>query len=1515
MENNQLILKLSRREFLASGGVAGVLMVVADRAVAIDSPQATVLPITIGLPPIAKLPSNCSVTTTVKPPVRVKDNYSLALRRAEDLLHLDLEFVNVKLYECCCEICTCTRCRCAACRSLQYRCSECAQRPCNCFECNCIKTNCEWRIKPLDANLPAYVIFHFPGQHVAENYVQNENISCDPSGVLKVTRVPIESVLSEPSRLAFRFDKPISLSLEKLLDWTNLIPNVVPVSLPHLGLIAPDGKPIRAPEGDAAKPRAPSATETAIILPTGLIVSPHEYSEWKHQITGGLSTHCKYDKPQTTLVERWETMNHPSDAFIRMNQSESIERLSTLRAVHYYRSDAEQVLVTNPKDPTKQIPLELLPTYDDRKSIVNLSAGFHKPPYIPEPYVYDDLRLSAAGGSLFARGNWLENAPGRPPAAEFGIVTEHRQDTVQSRDQFVQVVRFYYGCNIPFVGKLIQERTREFLPVDYVSGAKGIGAVMVERWFSKHVPPSDFPAIPDLEPLFGRRWPFQRVAFNWPDGVELKRPVDVLDDRLTGDAVKGCWLYAICSDEPLLIEVTTTDRQGKSQSFKMPMMFIHPTIASDKAKVRPYLDAYYNATARRDLSLAGQTLGFVPLSTGNKGNQTARGAYSVDRMRMSVELDDDGWHNFTDVGIGKLKDRPHDFPQGWKQVAYYPSVEEFTVRLPEIQAYSSSGGDQARVVWNPVFNNVGFTETGENSGELFLDIPTGNKLGFDGEKGGGLVRPSVNIRSLSRLIGAVGGSSAPMRALRKDAVYETNSFGKKTFDPKEFMPTDATLIGGIKLKDILELISVVSDLADVPQLAGENFPDLQAAAVVVQDVGKLVDELIGLGNGINPATLSGLVSNGKKLAESLQPFVDPKKGFAQALSQLVELIQSPSDADGIISFAGTFEILADSLTTQYSEFDLNASLVELRSLFKIDRLATELSTAPINALKNEIGDFDIKSVILPVDRLQRIAALIRNPDSLMDGSFFAEARSMLAEFGLGPGGMKAVVRIVVSRFRERIRQSLFRTGERISDSLKQQTLGRIRDFFKTRFPNALDPKFAPFAHQRFSAFEDFLSVRIDASLQALLASLVEELDNLIADSFPFSQIEPQLKEIESALAVLKKNVERILGELESLVNRMPKTISVGYRWDTELTTGPTSFPIFVATNEINGKRARLIFDSKVEKKLGFTSQTLLAGPTAQASIQVTDFQIVLIPNARFLIITFKQLLVKSDGFSKPKVSVEIQNVEFGESLEFVQSIASLFSPDSGFRIGITSSGIEAGYALGIPAFSIGVFNLADLSLGVGVILPFTDAPLWMSFNVSERHRPCLLSVGIFGGTAFFRIVIEPRDAKGGVKEIEAALEFGAVAAVTLGPASGRLYAFGGIYYGRTGDTVTFIGYVRAGGCLDVLGLISASVEFYLALEYQKTGDETIARGIARVTVHVKIIFVINVRVTLTYEKRFAGASSSRRLAHNDSTSSVRLASLGYASSVFDVATQGRPDDAHQVPIVSKEWANYCRLFG
>jgi hypothetical protein len=61
------------------------------------------------------------------------------------------------------------------------------------------------------------------------------------------------------------------------------------------------------------------------------------------------------------------------------------------------------------------------------------------------------------------------------------------------------------------------------------------------------------------------------------------------------------------------------------------------------------------------------------------------------------------------------------------------------------------------------------------------------------------------------------------------------------------------------------------------------------------------------------------------------------------------------------------------------------------------------------------------------------------------------------------------------------------------------------------------------------------------------------------------------------------------------------------------------------------------------------------------------------------------------------------------------------------------------------------------------------------------------------------------------------------------------------------NTLTLGGYVRTGGALSVLGLITVSVEFYMEMSYNF--DTEMMRGEASLTVKVKVVF-FSKKVTL-----------------------------------------------------------------
>jgi hypothetical protein len=234
------------------------------------------------------------------------------------------------------------------------------------------------------------------------------------------------------------------------------------------------------------------------------------------------------------------------------------------------------------------------------------------------------------------------------------------------------------------------------------------------------------------------------------------------------------------------------------------------------------------------------------------------------------------------------------------------------------------------------------------------------------------------------------------------------------------------------------------------------------------------------------------------------------------------------------------------------------------------------------------------------------------------------------------------------------------------------------------------------------------------------------------------------------------------------------------------------------------------------------------------------------------------LSFRGEGGRKIEVGAERVTIGFEGPLAFVRSLQSIL-PADGFDDGpsltVDSQGAVAGYTLGLPNVGVGIFSLQGIALSAALSIPFTDRPAGVRFTISERHKPFLVTVSLFGGGGFFAIAVSAR----GLESVEASLEFGASVSLNLGVASGGVSVMAGIYFGMQAGSVELTGYLRCGGCLEVLGLISISLEFYLAFTYRKkAGGGSEVWGQASLTVSVKVAF-FSTSVTLSVERRFAGS--------------------------------------------------------
>lgn len=320
--------------------------------------------------------------------------------------------------------------------------------------------------------------------------------------------------------------------------------------------------------------------------------------------------------------------------------------------------------------------------------------------------------------------------------------------------------------------------------------------------------------------------------------------------------------------------------------------------------------------------------------------------------------------------------------------------------------------------------------------------------------------------------------------------------------------------------------------------------------------------------------------------------------------------------------------------------------------------------------------------------------------------------------------------------------------------------------------------------------------------------------------------------------------------LKSVVEKVNgvDTIKTTYAWSTS-GNGLRNYELFQPNGSV------FSIDSVVETPLDGST------PTYRLEGKLTDFTVNLLPSLELVALHFKALTFTAVKDQKPDVSVDLDNFEFKGILAFVNKLLEVI-PLDGFSdppdLAITPEGINVGYTLGIPTVAVGVFSLQNISLSAGVFLPLlTSKKLNFHFAFCQRQQPFILTVSIFGGGGFFGIDI----GIDGVTMVEAALEFGASAAINLGVASGAASMMGGFYFQKAGASFELTGYFRANGSLSVLGIISVSLEFYLALTYtSKNGGAHSGTmwGQASLTVKIEILF-FSTSVSVKMEKEFAGS--------------------------------------------------------
>jgi hypothetical protein len=232
---------------------------------------------------------------------------------------------------------------------------------------------------------------------------------------------------------------------------------------------------------------------------------------------------------------------------------------------------------------------------------------------------------------------------------------------------------------------------------------------------------------------------------------------------------------------------------------------------------------------------------------------------------------------------------------------------------------------------------------------------------------------------------------------------------------------------------------------------------------------------------------------------------------------------------------------------------------------------------------------------------------------------------------------------------------------------------------------------------------------------------------------------------------------------------------------------------------------------------------------------IANFVLVLPPGGDLVELHFASLKFEQRPGEAPDLDVKGFEFKLGGHLSLLQTLQEKFKFDAAEpKVEATPNGMKAGYSLAVPEVTAGVFVMKNIAASVSVEVPFDGEPIVTSLAFANRENPFSLSVSMFGGSGYLVFEI----AEEGIRKLEASLDFGAAVAIGVGVAKAEVHALGGVRFLLVGSEVKVSGFLRIGGSVDVLGLVSVSVELRVELTY----DGQTLSGRATAVIQIDVTF-------------------------------------------------------------------------
>jgi len=372
-------------------------------------------------------------------------------------------------------------------------------------------------------------------------------------------------------------------------------------------------------------------------------------------------------------------------------------------------------------------------------------------------------------------------------------------------------------------------------------------------------------------------------------------------------------------------------------------------------------------------------------------------------------------------------------------------------------------------------------------------------------------------------------------------------------------------------------------------------------------------------------------------------------------------------------------------------------------------------------------------------------------------------------------------------------------------------------------------------------------------------SLKDILEGLNVPSFDpsaYEQARLALSSLDSGLDAIEKALDSVPLRAPSLTVQQlpadkPTAIRTTYVWKPILKKSLNLLGgIGLRDAPTAGKGIQLLLVGTVTSPLGG------GDPQYRIEGKLSNFELEI---ANIIGISFESFRFISRSGQKLEAKPVINDISFKGALGFLNELQKWTQKGlgGGFSIDVRATGLTISYSLSIPSIGIGIFSLQNLRFSPAFHLAFVDGePMSFLFAFSSRSDPFRVSVSLFAGGGFFAVELDTK----GIRVLEASIEFGGTLELDLFVAKGSATVMAGLYFRLDQKAIHFEGYYRVGACLEVLQIITVSVEFYVGLSFDKLDHEVILAGVARVTVEISVMFFsTSAELELRVEYRTSGA--------------------------------------------------------